>query len=113
MVADPVTHIKLVVTILHVLCRRKIALLWEVILLYRNTLAYNEDDSLIVKHAKIVTLTLHKFIRSVQQDAVQKIQCIITCSDSSCEDVMSCYQPDEAINDNDIVINNQSPLAMV
>ena len=98
---------------LHIRCRRKIALLWEVILLYRNTLAYNEDDSLIVKHAKIVTLTLHKFIRSVQQDAAEKIQRVITCSDSSCDDVMSCYQPEQAISDNDIVINNPSPLAMV
>ena len=63
----PSKHPLYCVLVVTILCyRRKIALLWEVILLYRNTLAYNEDDSLIVKHAKILTLTLHKFIRSVQ-----------------------------------------------
>ena len=59
-------YITLVVTSVILHHRRKTALLWEVILLYRNTLAYNEDDSLIVKHAKILILTLHSFIRSVK-----------------------------------------------
>ena len=32
-------------------------------MLARNALAYNEEDSLIVKHGKIVVQTLIKFIR--------------------------------------------------
>ncbi|XP_065906501.1 bromodomain and WD repeat-containing protein 3-like isoform X2 [Dysidea avara] len=75
---------------------RKTALLWEVILLYRNTLAYNEDDSLIVKHSLILVQTLHSFI-----------------NDSTCLDVMSCYQPTRPISDTDIVITNSSPLAVM
>ena len=43
--------------------RRKIALKWEVLQLGRNAQLYNEQDSLIVKHGKIVVNTLWKFIR--------------------------------------------------
>lgn len=42
--------------------RRKTPLLWEVVQLGRNTVAYNEDDSLIVKHARVLVQTLRKFI---------------------------------------------------
>ena len=45
------------------LCRRKLALLWEVRLLCRNAQTYNEEDSLIVEHARILTETLWKFIK--------------------------------------------------
>ena len=37
--------------------------MWEVMLLACNALAYNEEDSLIVKHGKIVVQTVIKFIR--------------------------------------------------
>ena len=43
--------------------RRKLALAWDVILLTSNALAYNEGDSLIVKHSRIVANTVLKFIR--------------------------------------------------
>ena len=43
--------------------RRKLALLWEVKLLCRNAQTYNEEDSLIVEHARILTETLWKFIK--------------------------------------------------
>ena len=45
------------------LLRRKLALLWEVAMLSRNAKTYNEEDSLIVEHARILTETLWKFIQ--------------------------------------------------
>lgn len=42
--------------------RRKSALLWDVVQVLRNALAFNEEGSLIVQHAKILVHTLVKFI---------------------------------------------------
>ena len=57
--------------------RRKIALIWEVVLLARNAISYNEEDSLIVQHSKIVVQTLLDFIRN-----------------PNCSNPMDLYQPD-------------------
>ena len=43
--------------------RRKLALIWEVVLLHRNASSYNEEASLIVEHSKILTQILLKFIK--------------------------------------------------
>lgn len=42
--------------------RRKRALLWELSQMAKNAVAFNEEDSLIVKHAKVLVQTLWKFI---------------------------------------------------
>ena len=44
------------------LYRRKRALLWELSQMAKNAVAFNEEDSLIVKHAKVLVQTLWKFI---------------------------------------------------
>lgn len=46
-------------------CRRKRALLWELAQLAKNAIAFNEEDSLIVKHAQVLVQTLWKFIELV------------------------------------------------
>ena len=42
--------------------RRKRALLWDISQVAKNAVAYNKEDSLIVKHAKVLVQTLWKFI---------------------------------------------------
>ena len=39
--------------------------MWDVVQMLRNALAFNEEDSLIVTHAKILVHTLVKFITYV------------------------------------------------
>ena len=48
---------------LFLLFRRKLSLLWEVVLLSRNASEYNETDSVIVHNSKVLTQTLLKFIK--------------------------------------------------
>ena len=43
--------------------RRKLALLWDALLIYHNAIAYNEDGSDIVEDAKKVVHALYSFIR--------------------------------------------------
>ncbi len=42
--------------------RRKRALLWELSQIAKNAIWFNEEDSLIVKHARVLVQTLWKFI---------------------------------------------------
>jgi hypothetical protein len=48
--------------------RRKIALQWEVVQVRRNAELYNEEGSLIVRHARILVKTLCRFISSASHD---------------------------------------------
>ena len=50
------------VVILVCIVRRKRSLLWELAQMGKNAMAFNEEDSLIVRHAKILVQTLWKFI---------------------------------------------------
>ena len=47
----------------HVSLRRKQALLWELTLIAKNAVTFNEEDSLIVKHARVLVQTLGEFIK--------------------------------------------------
>jgi bromodomain and WD repeat domain-containing protein 1/3 len=70
--------------------RRKLALIWEVILLSRNASSYNEERSHIVQNSKILTQTLVKFIQS-----------------PTCTDPLKCYQPE--VNDNGTPLEVTAP----
>ena len=82
------------------LFRRKSALIWEVKLLSRNALAYNEEDSLIVKQGEIVVQTLLKFIRlHIKIDAYN--MCILLTAfyrSPLCTSVMECHPEAEEVD---------------
>ena len=72
-------------------------------MLARNALAYNEENSLIVRHGKIFVQTLLKFIRlPIKIDICTHFNQFLYYRSSSCNNIMECHHPDLSEADDDL-----------